>query len=329
LTRAPGVNAAAVAFALPLEGGVFQRISVDGRESPEFIRNFAVGNAVTPDYFRVFGIPLLRGRNFIPQEIESISESTGKAPGKSAPIVAIVNQTMARRYWPNQDPVGRVFNIEGADEATIIGVVGDTRASASEPLFPQTYYPLPWGLRSQNGTMSIVVKGAADSGALASTVRHQVRVLDDSLALYRVRTMREVISDSMSWAISQSRLLTTFALLALVLTAVGIYGVMAYAVTQRTHEVGLRLALGAQSGEILRLVMSQGARITVAGITLGVIAALALTRVLVNQLFGVEPRDPVTFVAVAVILVAIALLATYVPARRAAKVDPMVALRHE
>jgi putative ABC transport system permease protein len=325
-----GVRDAAVGLALPVEGGMFQRISVNGRESPGANRNFAAGNAVTEDFFRAFGIPFLRGRNFTPQEIESVSESIGKAQGKPLQLVAIINQKMARQYWPDQDPVGRMFSIDGRDQATIVGVVGDTLVWPGAPMFPQTYYPLPLGLQSPETPMSIVVKGAADTGALASTVRHEVHVLDDSLALYEVRTMREVISDSMSWASSQSLLLTTFALLALVLTAVGIYGVMAFAVTQRTHEIGLRMALGAGSGEILALVMRQGTRITIAGVVLGLGCAWGLSRFLANMLFGVQPaRDPVTFVLVAALLAAIALLASYIPARRATKVDPMVALRYE
>ncbi len=323
-----GVKAAAVGLALPLEGGMFQRISVNGRESPEF-RSYAAGNAVTPDYFHAFGIPFLRGRNFTPQEIESISESTEKGQGKPIQLVAIINEKMAHQYWPDQDPVGRMFSINGKDQAAIIGVVGDTRAWAYAPIIPQAYYPLPWGLSFPETPMSIVVKGTADTGALAATVRRQVRALDDSLALYEVRTMREVVSDSLSWASSQSRLLTTFALLALVLTAVGIYGVMAYAVTQRTHEIGLRMALGAGSGEILALVMRQGTRITIAGVALGLACAWALTRFLANMLFGVKVHDPAIFVLVAALLATIALLASYIPARRATKVDPMVALRYE
>jgi putative ABC transport system permease protein len=197
------------------------------------------------------------------------------------------------------------------------------------PPLPQTYYPLSVGLRLPETTLSIMVKGAADNSSLAPTLFQQIHALDDSLALYQVRTMRQVLADSMSWASSQSLLLTTFALLALVLTAVGIYGVMAYAVTQRTHELGLRMALGARSREIMRLVMRQGARIMIIGVVLGVAGALALSRVMANFVFGVQPRDPVTFVFVTAFVALIALLASFIPARRATKVNPMVALRHE
>jgi putative ABC transport system permease protein len=329
LSGAHGVRAAAVGVALPLEGGMFQRISVNGRESPGANGNYAAGNAVTEDFFRAFGIPFLRGRNFTPQEIESVSESIAKAQGKPVQLVAIINQKMARQYWPDQDPVGRMFSIDGNGQATIVGVVGDTLVWPGAPMIPQAYYPLPWGLNIPNTPMSIVVKGTADTGALAATVRQQVRALDDSLALYKVRTVQEVLADSLSWATSQTRLLTTFALLALALTAVGIYGVMAYAVTQRTHEIGLRMALGAGSREIFGLVMRQGARITILGVAIGLACAWALTRFLANLLFGVKVHDPATFVVVAGLLAAIALLASYIPARRATKVDPMVALRYE
>ncbi len=329
LRGAHGVRAAAVGLALPLEGGIFQRISVDGRESPGASINFAAGNAVTPDYFRAFGIPFLRGRNFTPQDFEGISESIAEAQGKPVQLVAIINQKMARQFWPDQDPVGRIFNINGTDQATIIGVVGDTRAWPGVPMIPQAYYPLPWGLQPPQTPMSIVVKGTADTGALAATVRQQVHALDDSLALYEVRTMREVFSDSLSWASHGTLLLSIFAVLALALTAVGIYGVMAYAVAQRTHEIGLRMALGARSGEILGLVMRQGTRITIAGVSLGLACAWALTRFLPNILFEIKVHDPATFVLVAALLAAIALVASYIPARRATKLDPMITLRYE
>ena len=167
------------------------------------------------------------------------------------------------------------------------------------------------------------------NATLSPILRQQIRVLDDSLALHQLRTMREVIADANTWSNSASVLLTTFALLALVLTAVGIYGVMAYAVTERTHEIGLRMALGAGSREIMRLVMRQGARTMIIGVVLGVAGALALSRVMANFVFGVKPRDPVTFVVVTAFVAVIALLASFIPARRATKVNPMMALRNE
>jgi putative ABC transport system permease protein len=326
---AHGVQGAAVAVAVPLEGGMFEAIRVPGYKDSAPRHNFAAGNAVTPEYFQTLGIPFLRGRNFTPQDIEGVTESVEKGPEKPVALTAIINQKMARQYWPDQDPIGRIFSIDGKDQATVIGVVGDTVVFPGAPPLPQTYYPLPVGLRLPETTLSIMVKGAADDSSLAPTLFQQFHALDDGLALYKVRTMRQVLADSMSWESSQSLLLTTFALLALVLTAVGIYSVMAYAVTQRTHELGLRMALGARSREIMRLVMRQGTRIMIIGVVLGVAGALALSRLMANFVFGVQPRDPVTFVFVAAFVALIALLASFIPARRATKVNPMVALRHE
>ncbi len=340
LTSAHGVKAAAVGHQLPLRGGSNGNITIQGNENAEFGKILVEGNAVTPQYFRVFGIPFLKGHNFTSQDFQDAAEAGREAAaviesGKTqAPpdfrLVAVINQTMARRFWPDQDPLGRVFKFGGVLPATVIGVVGDVKEwGIREPVIPQAYYPLPADLVPPVGALSVVVKGTVGTGDLLATVRHQVGALDNSLALFNVRTMPEIISESMSETRYQSLLLSSFALLALLLTAVGIYGVMAYAVTQRTHEIGLRIALGARRGEILGLIMRQGAQITIAGVALGVVCALALTRFLANLLYGVQPRDPATFVVVAVLLAAIALLACYIPARRATKVDPMVALRYE
>ena len=245
-------------------------------------------------------------------------------------LVAVINQTMARQFWGNQDPLGRRFKLWGMIQVTVIGVVGDVKEwGIRERVIPQAYYPLPLALAPPVGALSIVVKGAAGTKGLPVTVRSQVRSLDSSLALFNVRTMQEVISQSMTDTSYQSLLLSAFALLALLLTAVGIYGVMAYTVTQRTHEIGIRLALGAHPGEILRLILRQGAQLTLAGVALGVAGALVLTRFLASLLFGIQSRDPLTFVVVATALAAVALLASYIPARRATKIDPMVALRYE
>jgi predicted lysophospholipase L1 biosynthesis ABC-type transport system permease subunit len=236
---------------------------------------------------------------------------------------------MADQFWHGQDPVGQVYQLWWYS-VTIIGVVGDVNEwGIRQPAIPQAYYPLPFLLEPPVPSMSVAIKGTAGAGELAATVRHQVHALDSSLALFNVRTMPEIISESMSDTSFQSFLLSSFALLALLLTAIGIYGVMAYAVAQRTHEIGIRMALGAYPRDILSLVMRRGAQITIAGVAIGVACALGLTRFLVKLLFGVQPRDPFTFVVVVMLLAVIALLASYIPARRATKVDPMVALRYE
>ncbi len=340
LKGAPGVKAAAVGAKLPLKGGSNSYITIEGQESSAFNEILVEQNEVTPDYFRVFGISFLKGRNFAQQDFQDTAEvmrqliPMWQSRKMQAPpdlrLVAVINQTMARQFWGNQDPLGRRFKLWGMIQVTVIGVVGDVKEwGIRERVIPQAYYPLPLALAPPVGALSIVVKGAAGTKGLPVTVRSQVRSLDSSLALFNVRTMQAVISQSMTDTSYQSLLLSAFALLALLLTAVGIYGVMAYTVTQRTHEIGIRLALGAHPGEILRLILRQGAQLTLAGVALGVAGALVLTRFLASLLFGIQSRDPLTFVVVATALAAVALLASYIPARRATKIDPMVALRYE
>jgi predicted permease len=330
----------AVGSHLPLGGGSNGYITIEGNDNPAFEKILVEQNSITPDYFRVFGIPFLKGRNFTHQDSQETAGTVRKVvamiqSGKlqASPdlrLVAVINQTMARQFWPNQDPLGKRFKYEGLLQVTVIGIVGDVKEwGIRQPVIPQAYYPLVLTLAPPVGTLAIVIKGKVGTNELLATVRSQVRGFDSSLAIFNARTMQEIIAQSMTDTSYQSRLLSSFALLALLLTAVGIYGVMAYTVTQRTHEIGIRLALGARPGEILGLVMRHGARITIVGVALGVICALALTRFLANLLFGVEPHDPVTFLAVAVLLAGIALLASYIPAQRATKVDPMVALRYE
>jgi len=340
LKGAPGVEAAAVGSQLPLKGGNNAKIIIEGRESSAFDNIFVEMNAVTPDYFRAFGIPFLKGRNFTPQDLQNAVEAvrqdvhmsqSGKMQALPVGLlVAVINQTMARKFWPDQDPLGKTFKLGGNGPFTVVGVVGDVKEwGIRQPVIPQAYYALSRALVPPVSTLSIVVRGAVGTEALPAAVRSQVRSLDSSLALFNVRTVEEVISQSMTDTSYQSLLLTSFALLALLLTAVGIYGVMAYTVTQRTHEIGIRLALGAHPRQILRLIMRHGAQLTVVGVALGIAGALVLTRFLANLLFGIQSRDPFTFVVVATLLAVVALLASYIPARRAAKVDPMVALRYE
>ena len=340
LKGAPGIKTAAVGSKLPLEGGSNGYISIEGADSSLYENILVEQNSVTPDYFRAFGIPFLTGRNFSPQDsqdaaatvrkIAAMMESGKMQASPDLRLVAVINQAMARHFWPNQDPLGKRYKLWGMPQVTVVGIVGDVKEwGIRQPVIPQAYYPLALDLWPPVGTVSVVVQGTVGTGELLASVRRQVHSLDGSLALFNARTMQEIISGSMTDASYQSLLLSSFALLALLLTAVGIYGVMAYAVTQRTHEIGIRMALGAHPGEILKLVMRGGAQITFAGVALGVAGALALTRFLANLLFGVQPRDPFTFVVVGTLLAAVALLACYIPARRATKVDPMVALRYE
>ncbi len=339
LKGAPGIKAAAAGSMLPLEGGSNGYISVDGADSSLYENTLVEGNSVSADYFRALGIPLLEGRNFSPQDsqetaatvrqLAAVMESGKTQPPPGLALVAIINRAMARHFWPNQNALGKRFKAD-AVQVTVVGIVGDVKEwGIRHAVIPQAYYPLEMQLYPPVSRVSLVVSGTVGTGELLASLRRQVHSLDGSLALFNARTMQEGVSGSMTDASYQSLLLSVFALFALLLTAVGIYGVMAYAVTQRTREIGIRMALGAYRGEILKLVMRGGAQITLVGVVIGIAGGLALTRFLANLLFGVEPRDPLTFVVVAVVLSAVALLACYVPARRATKVDPMVALRYE
>jgi putative ABC transport system permease protein len=263
-------------------------------------------------------------------KIDAMVQSGKTQPPPGLKLVAVINQTMARQFWPHEDPMGRVFKLGGTFPVKVAGIVGDVREwGIRHPVVPQAYFALPLALDTPGTPVNIVIRRAgAPMGAL-STVRHEVRSLDSGLALFRVRTIEEIISESTAGTSYQALLLGVFALLALILAAVGIYGVMANAVVQRTHEVGIRVALGAKRSDVLGLVVGQGAKLALAGVAIGLAGALAVTRLMSSLLFGVSAKDPLTFAAVAGLLMAVALVACYIPARRATKVDPMVALRYE
>ena len=207
--------------------------------------------------------------------------------------------------------------------------IRDRQWGIREKAIPERYFPITVAMAEPGFFGSIVVKTAVPPTSVLGAIRSNVADLDSALALYRVRTMEEVIADNMQDTTVQTYLLGVFAALALILAAVGLYGVMSYLVTQRTNEIGIRVALGAQSKDVLRLVMGQGVKLTLVGVAIGVAGALALTRLMAALLYGVTARDPLTFVAVASLLVAVALIACFIPARRAMRVDPMVALRYE
>jgi putative ABC transport system permease protein len=345
LSHTPGITAAAITAELPLEGGNNGYITVPGDTNPADANLLVEWGYVSPDYFRAMGIPLLQGRNFAPQEaarasdvsrkLRSIYESA-KNPDKVAvpadlSFVAMINKTMASTFWPNQDPIGKTFkNGDSGPQTTVIGVVGDVKEwGITDKVIPQAYYPdavmFGWG----GFGVQVVLKTTVAPTAVIGAVQKEVRNLDSSLAVFQPRTMDQVVADNMQDASLRTFLLGAFAVLTLILSAVGIYGVMAYLVTQRTHEIGIRVALGAKRGEVLALVLRHGIQLTLMGVVIGTLIALALTRVLSKLLYGVSATDPLTFTVVAALLSLVSVAACVIPAGRATRVDPMVALRYE
>jgi putative ABC transport system permease protein len=292
--------------------------TIEGRAPEDYVREVR-HKEITPDYFRAMGLPLVGGRLFTEADND-----------RGQPVV-IVNAALARRYFPGEDPVGRRLKFTKPNEErpwqTIIGVVGDERQdSLRAEVRPEIYQS---HLQRAQREMALVVRAARDPQALVGAVRGQIRALDRGLPVDDIKTMREVISESLARERFITLLLAAFAALALLLAAVGIYGVMSYAVTQRTHEIGIRMALGARSRDILRQVVGRGMALALAGVMAGLVGAFALMRLMTALLFGVSAGDPLTLAGVAALLLGIALLACLVPARRAVKVDPMAALRYE
>jgi putative ABC transport system permease protein len=337
----PGVRAASFSTQIPIEGGSNGYITVPGRDDDALRNQLFEWNDVTPDYFRAFGIPLLEGRNFTSRDEDQAAEvalaisrvfsspnpKTDALKGLSWP--AVVNRSMARLVWPRQNPIGRTFVMGGALSVQVIGVVGDVkvRGIRSEAL-PQAYFPFPAALDGP-GNRYLVVKTAAPPMTVLASIRADVNALDSTLAVIEPRTMDDVISDGMLDTSLQTWLLGTFAALAAVLAAVGLYSVMAFLVAERRHEIGIRMALGAGQRDLLRLVVGHATKLVTVGVIAGLAAALWLTRLIQGLLFGVGSNDLSTFAAVACLLVLVALAACAIPARRAMRVDPIVALRYE
>jgi putative ABC transport system permease protein len=339
VTHAPGVAAAAVSQQIPLEGSHDGYAALEGETDPTKTKLPVDWNFVTPGYFDTLGIPFLAGRSFTPQEMERSAEVDAKrmadtssftpTPRPEYADVAVINATMARSLWPNQDAVGKVF-LSGNQPITVVGVVGDVKyGSFREPPQAEAYFPLTAELNNKWYPAEIILRSNGAPESVLSAVRAAVHSLDSELSLFRVRTMQQVVTENMQDTSLQTALLGTFAALGLVLAAVGIYGVMAYLVSQRAHEIGIRMALGALPRDILGLVIGKGLVLTVAGVAIGLAGALGLTRVLASLLYGVKPTDAATYAVVVLLLTAVALVACYVPARRAMRVDPMATLRHE
>jgi putative ABC transport system permease protein len=280
---------------------------------------------VTPDYFKALGATLVRGRYFT------------EADMATAERVAVVDESFAHRFYPGEDPIGKRIKRGGLgapeNEAPWFKIVGVIRAIKHRRLdsdrFVQAYFP--YYQNPVPAAMSLIVRSAPgiDPATLSAPVRRAVQEVDKNQPVFNVRTMREIFDESVAQQRLLMTLLAVFAALALLLAGVGLYGVMAYLVTQRKHEIGIRLALGARAADIFRLVIGQGLILTAIGILVGLAGAFALTRLMTSLLYGVSATDPMTFVGITLLLVSVALLACYIPARRATKVDPMIALRYE
>jgi putative ABC transport system permease protein len=315
----PGVEATAVTNKLPLDRWHNMPYRLAGQS--EWIGSTEY-RLISPDYFRVMKMALRQGRQFDQQD------ATGAEP------VIIVNEAFARRTFANLDPLDQQLQV-GFDPALrrIIGVVNETKQRSLDVAAPATVFiPMAQAAEGVSTTLrhsSFVLRTTGDPLGLSAAIRNEMRLLDPSLPVRNLRSMEQLVSRSIAPQRFNLSLLSLFSGLGLVLAAVGIYGVMAYSVSQRTHEIGVRMALGAQARDVLKLVVKQGIALTLMGVALGSIASLALTRLIKNLLFGVSATDPVTLAGVAVLLSGVAVLACYIPARRATKVDPLIALRYE
>src|SRR5262245_26240910 len=316
----PGVRSTTAVNFPPFSGQrMYPPFMIEGRHSPQAVdKPRADVRIVSSDYFKTTGIPMVMGREFTSREITDTSAK-----------VAIINETIARRFWPNESPLGRRIIINRADNPPdeIIGVVKDVKNLDFESeVLPTIYWPHQ---RFPFPSATILVRTSVDPMSLNPVVTHEIRALDPEQAIADVRTMEQVLWSSVARPRFYMSLLTIFAIVALLLAITGIYGVASYVVTQRTQEIGLRMALGATTRDILKLVLKQGMMLALIGVLLGLGTSFALTRVLRGLLYDVKPTDPATLFSVALLFIAVALLACYIPARRATRVDPMITLRHE
>ena len=335
----PGVEGTAAASGLPLGNNGWQTsFIVDVKPIPPRAQTpLMEACLVTADYFRTMNIPLQHGRYFDEHDNRSwlagrdLSKLNEGQKGIAGVNVIVIDEEFARRYWPGEEAVGKRIRL-GTDAAapllTVVGVVGRVKMEGlnQDSKRVQGYFSFP---QMPFSGMTVITRAAADPNQLIASIRQQVKALDSDQPIYNIRTMNEIRSDSVAPERLNLTLLSIFAGIALVLAIVGIYGVMSYSVTQRTHEIGIRMAVGAQPLDVFKMVIGQGMMLALIGVGIGLIGAFGLTRLMTTMLFGVEPTDPVTFAVISVVLVLVALVACYLPSRRATKVDPTVSLRYE
>ncbi|HEX8141077.1 MAG TPA: ABC transporter permease [Pyrinomonadaceae bacterium] len=319
LSSLPGVQAVGAINDLPVTGSG----SVNGDFNIEGRPKYKAGEApvaeyrlITPDYFRAIGIPLLKGRVFLEEE------------GPQSPISIIINETLAKRFFPGEDPIGKRLLVMDDQPHAIIGVVGDARQwGLDQPPDPEIYFSNAQ-ITFNPGT-TLVIRTNVEPASLSESVRRALREVSRDAPVYAVKTMKQVVADSTAQRRFNTILMASFAAVALLMATIGLYGVISYSVAQRTQEIGIRMALGAQAGNVLRMVLWNGFKLALAGVVVGLFASLVMTRVLSSLLYGVSATDPFILLGGSVFLAVIALLACYIPARRATKIDPMIALRYE
>jgi putative ABC transport system permease protein len=318
----PGVEYASTRSFVPIASDAsfaYLLFHIEGRQPDDSEKTVAFYNAVSPEYFHTMMIPLRKGRSFSDRDVRGTQN------------VGIVNETLARRYFGGEDALGRRLTLEDhpkeADWITVVGVVGDTKPRELQKEAVAELY-MPFDQQPEPGMALMVRSSSADAG-LATAIRSEVAALDKNQPVYSIRKLDSVLSESVATPRFRTLLLAVFAGMALLLAAVGIYGVISYAVSQRTQEIGIRMALGAQAGDVLKLVVKGGMTPALIGVVLGLAGSFALTRLITTLLFSVKPTDATTFATVSVGLIAVALFACFIPAWRATKVDPLVALRYE
>jgi putative ABC transport system permease protein len=317
----PAVASVALATGRPaIDGGATRAITVEGQPPVDDAgRPDAQFITTSPNYFDLFGIPVVQGRSFLQNDDEDSFR------------VAVVSQEAARRFWPNDDPVGQRIRIgldESAEWVQVVGIVRDVRSSNGESELPDPQIFLPFD-QNPRAAMVVMVRSKGDPSALAGPVRTQVWAIDPGQPVDDVRTMEQALYDDQSTGYALITLFVAFAVFALCMAGVGIYGVMSYAVSQRASEISIRLALGAKAGDVRMMVLRQGGKLIVLGGAAGLVGAVLISRLLSGLVFGISTLDPVTFVGVPTVLMSIGLLANYIPARRATQIDPMKAMRVE